>query len=98
MSRLPCQYQAIFGQLQRRFGYPDPPTLALLVSMKDVVTEIEEAEDLDRLWPILQSALQAALREGMAMRRREGGALKEDLLARLDGFRSGRQPDQGGCP
>lgn len=82
------QYHAIFGELQRRFGYADPPNLALLASMKDVVCEIEEAEDLDRLWPILQGALQDALREGMAMRRREGGALKDDLLGRLQDFRA----------
>jgi uncharacterized protein (TIGR00255 family) len=85
---LASQYQAIFGQLQRQFDFPDPPTLALLVSMKDVITEIEEVEDLDRLWPILQNALQEALREGVAMRRREGAVLKEDLLARLGGFRT----------
>ncbi|MEJ2689620.1 MAG: YicC family protein [Deltaproteobacteria bacterium] len=82
------QYQAIFEKLQRQFGYPDPPTLSLLATMKDVITEIEETEDLDRLWPVLQSALEDALGEGMAMRQREGGALKEDLLARLDGFRN----------
>ena len=74
------QYQAIFEKLQRQFGYPDPPTLSLLASMKDVITEIEETEDLDRLWPILRSALEDALGEGMAMRQREGGALKEDLF------------------
>lgn len=85
---LASQYQAIFEQLQRRFAYPDPPSLSLLVSMKDVITEIEEAEDLDRLWLHLQSALQMALREGIAMRQREGGALKEDLLDKLDGFRA----------
>ena len=82
------QYHAIFEQLQRQFGYADPPNLALLASMKDVISEIEEAEDFDQLWPILQRALQDALREAMAMRQREGGALKEDLLARLNGFRS----------
>jgi uncharacterized protein (TIGR00255 family) len=85
---LAAQYHTIFTELQQQFGYSDPPSLALLASMKDVVTEVEPDEDLEKIWTQVQSALQQALGAGLAMRRREGALLSNDLLDKLGSFRS----------
>jgi len=84
---LATQYHDILSRLTENFGYADKPSLALLAAMKDVVTEVEVDENLDLVWQHLRQALQDALAAGLSMRRREGAALKEDLLQRLGLFR-----------
>jgi uncharacterized protein (TIGR00255 family) len=44
----------------------------------------EIAEDVEIIWPKIEIAIQEALRSLMSMREREGTAIKQDMLVRLD--------------
>ncbi len=77
------RYQQSLCELSEALDLTPPADLAMVAAFKDVVTVTEAEEDLDAVWPHIQAALAGALDNGMAMRAREGAALKEDLLGRL---------------
>ncbi|MEW6429026.1 MAG: YicC/YloC family endoribonuclease [Thermodesulfobacteriota bacterium] len=85
-QELARRYHACLVELKNTFALAGDPDLAILASFRDVIAVEERVEDLDALWAALLPALQAALAEGLAMRRREGEALKSDLTGRLRDF------------
>lgn len=69
-----------------KFRLRDDFSGSLLLQLPDVVHYEQIEEDVDRIWPVLQKALQKALRELSRMRSREGKALQQDLEARVGGL------------
>ncbi|RPJ71970.1 MAG: YicC family protein [Desulfobacteraceae bacterium] len=74
---------AALTRLREEFAFSDEPSLELLVGCGGVLKTAEAAADAERMWPLLESALNRALDELEAMRRREGEHLAQDLRARL---------------
>ncbi len=72
--------------IQQELNLPDKPTLALMVANRDLISTVDETEDMDKAWNELQKALTEALNNSNKMRITEGQALKIDLLERLDLF------------
>jgi len=70
------------GELRETFQLPDGVTLDMLSRQKDILL-LEESLSLDELGPCLEQALQQALDNLVAMRAREGQALREDFAQRL---------------
>ena len=85
---LACQYHACLQQLGEEFGLVPRILLSDMLSQRDIIRLKEQNPDLDQEWPLLEQALLAALNESVSMREQEGRSLKEDLLARLNGFAS----------
>ena len=67
----------------RRIKLQDDFGGSLLLQLPDVVHYEPIEQDVDRIWPVLQRALQKALRELVRMRKREGRTLQQDLEARV---------------
>jgi len=83
------QYIACLKELAEDLSIPGEPDLALLVSYRDIITQIDEeakGEVLEDLWPVLREAMVSALEECQKMRQSEGETLRKDLLNRLDTF------------
>ncbi len=68
----------------RSLKLEDDFTGRTLLQIPQLLQFKEEADDLEEVWPVLQRALKGALKKLIAMRRREGEALKKDLAGRLD--------------
>jgi len=78
------QYHRSLQALSEALALAPPTDLGMVAAFKDVISVAEPEEDLDVVWPHLRAALVEALDNGLAMREREGAALKEDLLGRLE--------------
>lgn len=83
---LASQYLACLEQLKSTFQLDGQPTLAMLASCKDVISEEKGEEDLEAVWGGIREALLLALAACLQMRFDEGLALKCDLLERLQSF------------
>ncbi len=77
-------YLDILNDLKERFDLSGEPDLALLSGFRDVISSNAAEEVGEELWDTIQSALEDAVQALMVMRQREGAALEEDLVARLD--------------
>jgi uncharacterized protein (TIGR00255 family) len=65
------------------------PDLNMLASFRDIIVPADEELGLtkaDEIWPTASAALEMALAEAAEMRAKEGQALKEDLLKRMQAF------------
>jgi len=71
-------------ELRRALGYLEPVPLALVLAQPGVLATADSAADAEAVLAALAPAIDAALDSLVAMRRREGRALAEDLLGRLD--------------
>lgn len=80
------QYMACLEELQRSFNLEGKPSLAMLASLPDVITEDEVDENLDEIWGEIREAVVAAVVACLQMRADEGQSLKAELLTRLEGF------------
>ena len=74
---------AVLEGLRQALGYADPVPLELLLAQPGVMGGAE-AETADESLPALLAALDGALGELVAMRRREGAVLAADLQARIE--------------
>jgi len=79
------EYQRCLMTLRDELELPDQPTLAMLRELPELIRAKEEDEDLEAIWPGLQSAILAAVENAAGMREQEGEATKRELLTRLDG-------------
>jgi len=80
-------HQALVALASDRTLYPDHDTLFTLVSRFPDVIEIDREfgeDEVESLWQGLEAAVNMALDSFVTMRKREGEALKEDMLARLE--------------
>ena len=61
----------------------DDLSASLLLQLPGVVSSCGAEEDVDFVWPVLEKAVKAALRQLIAMRSVEGGTLEGDLRKRI---------------
>lgn len=77
-------YLKIFDQLAEQFGIDGDIRLESLCQMKDVLLIKQKDVDIDEVRPGFQEVLRLALDSHDEMRLKEGDAIKEDFLKRLD--------------
>lgn len=77
------RYHRMLLELGRRLALPDPPRLDTLLTLPGVVVSGQEDEDVEAVYPAVHEALAEGIDQLVAMRRREGGRLHQDLVHRL---------------
>ena len=83
---LAAAYHAALQKATKRLGLPDNVDATFLMSLPEVVQLAPPAQELERVWTVAQRALAAALKALVAMRTREGTALRRDIETRLAGL------------
>ncbi len=76
-------YQAL-KELCYKIGLNDEPKLSDLLSIRDVFEVPEEEDKAERLWSLVEKALQRALETFIEMRKIEGENLAKDIQKRLE--------------
>lgn len=64
-------------------GLRDDLAASVLMELPDVVQHLDVEQDADDIWPVLRRAFAGAIKQLVAMREREGAALKRDLERRI---------------
>ena len=85
-STMARNYMNYFTQMSSEFGIENDMTVSRLAAMPEVFSMEQEEEDEDTLWKLLESAVRGALEQFSAQRRREGEALRVDLMEKLAGM------------
>lgn len=75
-------YIAAVEALRDRFGLKDDISVSLISRYPDVFKVEQVEEDEEKIWALLKSAVENALKSLIAMRENEGEGLKNDLLSR----------------
>jgi uncharacterized protein (TIGR00255 family) len=78
-----ADYYRQLEKLRRKLGITEPIPLDAVLRGPNVVMETDDALSLDLVWPHLQSATSRALRQFLAMRKKEGLALAKDSANRI---------------
>jgi uncharacterized protein (TIGR00255 family) len=73
-----------YEQLRDALGYEGPVSFDLVARVKEVLTVRNGSVDAQRFWPPLETALEAALEQLLAMKRAEGEAMHGDFCARIE--------------
>ncbi len=81
--RLARTYLDAARRAGRELGVSDDLGLSHVLALPDVVRIEHPEEDVERIWPPLEAAVQQAMRRVVRMRRAEGRALSADLSARF---------------
>ena len=79
-------YQSRLNRLAVELGIDSQADLPLLIGLPDVLTREQRSEDLEAIWPLLSTTIEAALEQCREMRVREGEALTAELSERLELF------------
>ena len=79
-------YLEALYQLRDEFSLPDDITVMRVAQNKELFTVRHESEDEESAWQELQPVLDEAIAQFIAMREREGDALRTDLLAKKSEF------------
>ncbi|MBN1382968.1 MAG: YicC family protein [Deltaproteobacteria bacterium] len=77
-------YQALLVQIKEELQLEDEITLPMIAAFKDAIVMSEQTGEADSIWPQLEGVLDAAIGSVLEMREKEGTALYEDLINRLD--------------
>jgi uncharacterized protein (TIGR00255 family) len=80
---LAAAYVTELRRTARVLNLPDDLAASLLVGLPEVVSYSGADQDAEHVWPVLQKALRAAIKQLIAMREREGASLAADLQRRL---------------
>ena len=86
---LALAYQSAMNELSDTLHLPRPDSAAMFAGFPDVL-QVEQSAELDGLQPVLEDALQQALKAFDDMRQREGAHFAEDFeqrLVKLEGMR-----------
>jgi uncharacterized protein (TIGR00255 family) len=87
---LALAYQSAMNELSDTLHLPRPDSAAMFAGFPDVL-QVEQSAELDGLQPVLEDALQQALKAFDDMRRREGAHIAEDFEQRLKKLEDMRQ-------
>ena len=79
-------YVAAAKEILAQVDVPDDLTVTSLLELRDAVSFEEQKEDEEELRAVLLKAVNVALDELIAARRREGIAISRDMLERADGL------------
>lgn len=82
------QYHRCLCQLIKDHHLEGDITLKDMLTLRDVISQEEPRPDMDSEWRLMSLALQAALADCDIMREKEGQALQQELLGRLDKFQA----------
>ena len=85
-TNLAAIYKDRLDQLAQELGLDSQVDLAMVIGLPDVLIREQQPEDLEAIWPLLESAVDEAFGQCMEMRIREGAALSVDLGERLRVF------------
>jgi uncharacterized protein (TIGR00255 family) len=77
------RYHAALVELKARFGLKGPVTMEQLLALPQAISIVEERMPVERLWDAIRRAAQAAVRELVRARQREGARLVADVRAQL---------------
>lgn len=80
------QYHRCLQQLIDSYDLQPRIGLADMLTMRDVISFEESHPDMEAEWLLIRDAVDGALTDCDVMREREGQALQQDLLERLDKF------------
>lgn len=83
-KELAVAYYHALQELKNLLQTSDNIDIALVAKFPDVMKAEEVAEDSEIYWPKIEAAVHDALGSLMSMREREGAAIKQDMLLRLD--------------
>lgn len=79
-------YRDRLDELASELNLKSQTELSLLINLPDVLTREQQPEDLEEIWPLLETAIDDAFGQCHDMRAREGEALAADLGERLKVF------------
>ncbi|EET61774.1 TIGR00255 family protein [Marvinbryantia formatexigens DSM 14469] len=82
-----AEYLKYFRKMAETFHLEDDIRVSMLGRCPEVLTMEEQVVDEKELWEILEGALQGASQQFAESRIREGEALKNDLMEKLDGMK-----------
>ena len=77
-----ASYINVLQQLKDKFGLKDDLSVSNVARYTDLFKIEKKEEDQEELWAVVKKALDAAVEDFVAMRIREGGRLKGDLIER----------------
>lgn len=81
------RYKELMRKMNVEYRIDGVPTVDTFAGLSEVFTRENIEEDVDELWPHLESALDTALEGMVQMRGREGETLANDILDRLDNMK-----------
>ncbi|MBS6396053.1 MAG: YicC family protein [Clostridiales bacterium] len=82
--QIAAQYMEYFRQMEEQFHLKNDMQVSVLARCPEVLVMQEQQEDEEEIWHLLESALRGACSNFVETRIREGEALKDDLIAKLD--------------
>ena len=83
-SALAAEYYDAYVKIRDQFGIIDDISASSIARCPDVLVEEEETAAEDEVWEDLRKVLEQAFRMFRDARIKEGGALKENILEKLD--------------
>jgi uncharacterized protein (TIGR00255 family) len=83
-QKVAASYMEYFHQMEKQFGIRNDVSVSTLARCPEVLVMEEQQEDEEEIWHILEKALRGACEKFVETRIREGEALKNDLIAKLD--------------
>jgi len=75
-------------EIEEKYGYKGSDNLSLIAKFPDIISAEKKDEDEDLIWAYLQNALDGALAQFVAMRIKEGEALKNDIIIKSEGLKA----------
>jgi uncharacterized protein (TIGR00255 family) len=84
--QLAGEYRDALEKLSSEFGVEEGDSATSLASYPDVLRYERKSEDLDKIWTLVEPALESALACCNSMRMQEGDSLAGDLIGRLGVF------------
>lgn len=85
-EKLGKTYKDALQKLADTVGLESHIDLRMVAAMPEVLTRQQRIEDLEKIWPDLESVVHSALSSCLDMRELEGEALTQDLAERLSYF------------
>lgn len=77
-------YVKCLNEIKELYNIKENISLSLVSKFPDVISVEEQEEDIENIWDVLKMPLNEALENLIAMRKREGEALKIDIAKKCD--------------
>ena len=87
-KELASNYVSILSELSEEFGIDNDVTVSTIASFGDIFRSEIKRDDEEEIWSLTEGVLAEALDSFVAMRKREGGRIEEDLRARINYMKS----------
>ncbi len=77
-------YVAALREIAERYSLPDDITVSSVARYNDIFSVHKQEEDEEKIWSEVETVLDSALSDFIAMREAEGERLKKDILSHAD--------------